>query len=490
MMLSGDWDRAGGLSRLELPSREETLLMSSGFDTLEKIAAATSSDDLGLGRRRGDTIQERARRMLAHDNIRAISLSSDLVRIGLNGTSQGIVESVKHVLAARYSDLKIELQGKEFTIFRRKPEPCSVCGKDPAYWCKRCGSFLCSECRGKHYMHPEVMELRWLEDQFTRVTMEAGKYEPKHREPELEYTVPNAEIVSFARGLGLSGFVGDFFSEIKGNEVMKKALGCALFSTPEEPVHVLVVGDPAGGKTLARDAIARRLGREVELVGANTTRAGLVVNLATGDKGVLAYSDRKVVLVDEFDKIPERDIEYCYELLSNGKCTVHSAKVHETIESSFIMIGFANPTGKVFGKRPIDEVPVSPILASRFAFIVRVEELGPELVREVVRRKLTGEGSPGEEFSRRYQSWLEQARRYQPKLTASSEAVESYVDRIYEVYERFLKTPLRRDLRMADYAKRVAVAMARAGFSDVDDGVLVQAMGLIDEGLKTWIKSP
>jgi len=64
------------------------------------------------------------------------------------------------------------------------------------------------------------------------------------------------------------------------------------------------------------------------------------------------------------------------------------------------------------------------------------------------------------------------------------------VDQIYEVYERFLKTPLRRDLRMADYAKRVATAMARAGFSDVDDGVLVQAMGLIDEGLKTWIKPP
>ena len=62
-----------------------------------------------------------------------------------------------------------------------------------------------------------------------------------------------------------------FFSELEGNELMKKALCCALFSTPEEPVCVLVVGDPAGGKTLAKDIIAGKLGPEIELIGANTT---------------------------------------------------------------------------------------------------------------------------------------------------------------------------------------------------------------------------
>jgi 2-polyprenyl-3-methyl-5-hydroxy-6-metoxy-1,4-benzoquinol methylase len=62
--------------------------------------------------------------------------------------------------------------------------------------------------------------------------------------------------------------------------------------------------------------------------------------------------------VDEFDKIPGQDIENCYELLSNGKCTVISAKVYETIESPFTMIAFANPKGTFFRSEPINEIPL------------------------------------------------------------------------------------------------------------------------------------
>jgi len=179
-------------------------------------------------------------------------------------------------------------------------------------------------------------------------------------------------------------------AELEGNELMKRALCCALFSTPQEPVHVLVVGDPASGKTLARDIIVKKLGPEVELIEANATKAGLVCNLATGEPGVLTYSDGKIVVVDEFDKIPEQDVEYCLELLSNGKCSVHSARVHETIESHFIMIAFANPVKTAFVRNPIKDIGLPPILASRFAFIIKAEELEASRRRALLKRKILG----------------------------------------------------------------------------------------------------
>jgi len=474
------------IAELNLSSRDEALLVSMGFDTLERIALACS-DELGLGRRRGEAIQARARRILARDNIKGVSVSEDFVSVELLKASRGVVVSVEHVFDALYSDLKRDVQDNKLLIFKLKPTLCSICGKEPEFWCRRCDKFLCLECRGKHYEHHyDIKELKALEDQFKVVKEKAGEYEPKPPELELEAVTPSREVVDFARKVGFFGFAEGFFSELKGNDTMKRAIACALFSTPEEPVHVLVVGDPAGGKTLAKDTISAKLGKEIELVGANTTRAGLVCNLATGEFGVLAYANGKIVLVDEFDKIPDQDIEYCYELLSNGKCTVHSAKVHETIDSHFIMIAFANPTGIVFRGEPINEIPVPPILASRFAFIVKVEELGAQLVREVIKRKLLGEGLAGEEFSKHYTPWLREARKHKPKLTASFEAVDSYTNQIYEVYQRFLKTPLRRDLRMADYAKRAPLAIARASFSDVDDKILKEAMELINESLKSW----
>ena len=93
---------------------------------------------------------------------------------------------------------------------------------------------------------------------------------PPQKQAEIEDR-PSEDVVRLARELGFSGFVSSFFAELEGNEVMKKALSCALFSIPTEPVHVLVMGDPAGGKTMAKDIITRKLGPEIELVGANTT---------------------------------------------------------------------------------------------------------------------------------------------------------------------------------------------------------------------------
>ena len=45
-------------------------------------------------------------------------------------------------------------------------------------------------------------------------------------------------------------FYEEFFSDITGTDLMKKAITIALFSTFDEPVNVLILGDPGSAKTL------------------------------------------------------------------------------------------------------------------------------------------------------------------------------------------------------------------------------------------------
>lgn len=473
------------LTKLNLSPREQRTLENMGLDTVEKVTLRWR-DELGLGKGKGDAILNRARNLLAYERIKAIDCSDDVVSVVLSDTSRPTIVSVEHVLGAP-TDLKRVIEGNKFIIFAPERKPCSLCGAEPFSICRACKASLCQECRYKHeHGSYESVEIRSLEEAFRRVRQEAEEYSPMPSEKRAEVeTRPSEEVVGIARETGFDGFAQNFFSELEGNELMKKAIACALFSTPAEPVHVLVVGDPAGGKTLARDIIARRLGPDIELVGANATRAGLVCNLATGEPGVLAYADGKVVLTDEFDKIPGQDVEYCYELLSNGKCSVHSARVHETIESRFIMIAFANPVETVFVREPIEEIGLPPILLSRFALIVRAEELDPSRRKELLKRKLLGEVVTSD-FSRWYLSWLRESRKHYPKFTASGGEIENYVARMDKLIEQYLKAPLRRDLRMGDYAKRVPIAMARAGFSDVDGKTLEEAAKLMEDCLAAW----
>lgn len=466
-----------------LKQNERRTLESMGLDSLEKLALK-SGYELSLGKP-GERIVQVAKNILAHQHIKAISVTEDSVSVTLIDTSRAVIKSAEHVLHIPLSCVEKSIEGDTLIVRKMLNLPCSTCGKEPEIYCRDCGGFFCGEHQfhGPHYNTKRIKDLG---REFEETKREAQEYVPmpsvKRREIE---PVPSPEVVKLAREAGFSGFAETFFSELEGSEIMKKALTCALFSTPEEPVHVLVMGDPAGGKSLAKDIIKKKLGTEVEIVGANATRAGLVCNLANGELGVLAYAKNKIVMVDEFDKIPEQDIENCYELLSNGTCSVHSAKIHETIESHFIMVALANPVNATFSSEPLSEIGLRSVLLSRFALIVKVEDIGSEIRKRLLKRKLKSE-KRSDELAQWHLPWLKEARKFKPQLVASDEGINRYVEQIDSIIEEHLRSPLRRDLRMGDYAKRIPFSIARAGFSDVTGGVLEEAIKLVKDSLDGW----
>jgi DNA replicative helicase MCM subunit Mcm2 (Cdc46/Mcm family) len=425
-------------------------LENMGITTLEQIAIMSVSS-LGMGSSKGTMLVQRARNILANENILDITITNgDLIEITSKKTDRAVIKSILNALdvyVVGWGNAALTIEGNVLKLTRKSEAFSKVVSKAESL--------------------REILESKKMMEQ-----EKSGIY------------LPEDELKKFAKNRGFDGFWNNVFQEIHGNDIMKKVIAASMFSTFEDPVHSLIIGEPGSSKTMAKEIITDRFS-DITTIGANTTRSGLVCHLGTGDLGALPHANRKLVLVDEFDKIPGEDIEYCYELLSNGKCSVHSAKLHQNIESNFIMIAFANPKSQVFGKHALKDIGLSPLLMSRCALVVKVQNIGKEDRLNLFKKKFYGTGEIKEKHDY-YDQWVKLARRFEPTITASEKNVEKYLLMMNEIVETHYSTSLRRDLRMSDYLRRIPLAIARASFGPVDNRVLQKAETLIQESIETW----
>jgi len=483
-----------GLDYLHLSPKESSQLKAMAITTLEQLAS-TEQADFGMGKR-GETLVTRARNILTARHVKSVILYKDAIEIRADRLSPGIILSVKTSLGAYEGpsgNCLMEIQGKNLwlkMLQARRPQPCFYHYPSTSVQCKEQAIDYCT-CHG-HYFCPAHFEGHTpsIQAGFTRLSGEARKLSEKIEQKkqddlkETGITISEEEILSFARQRGFAGFWQAVFEEIQGLDVMKQALAAGLFSLPHEPVHVLIIGDPGSAKSLARDILLRNFSG-LTPVGGNTTRAGLVCSRSNGEPGALAFSDGKVVLVDEFDKIDPVDLSYCLELLSNGRCDVHSAKIHQTIQSRFTMFAFANPEGDIFSGDPRGDIGMRPTVMSRFALVVRVAAIK----RDEMLNLFSSSFDSKRELNRLpqyYDQWLKLAHLYQPEIQVSLEKRQQYLYEIADIVEEHINTPLRRDIRMKDYLRRVPEAIARAEFAPVQDRHLEAALELFRKSLETW----
>ena len=439
------------LSLLGVIPSDRKKLESMGITKLEQIAIM-SVTSLGMGNSKGNMLIQRARNILANENITDVRIvDEDLIEVEVKRTDRAVIKSVLNALdvyAAGWGNASLKTDDNILKLTRNS----------------QAFNKVISKAEGLQ----EVIESKRAEER-----EKCGIY------------LPDEELIEFAKERGFKGFWQNVFQEIHGNDIMKKVIVTSMFSTFREPVHSLIIGEPGSSKTMAKEIIGD-LFSDITNIGANTTRSGLVCNLGTGDLGALPHSHEKLVLIDEFDKIPGDDIEYCYELLSNGKCSVHSAKLHQNIVSEFIMISFANPRSKVFGKKALSDIGLSPLLVSRCALIVKVQNISKEDRINLFRKKFYDDGEIKEKHNY-YDQWMRLSRNYEPKITASDKTVGKYIDYVNEIVEEYYYTNLRRDLRMSDYIRRIPLAIARASFGPVDDKVIKEAGEIFRESIETWV---
>jgi len=438
------------LSKLGVIPSDRKKLENMGITTLKQLAVM-SVQTLGMGPSKGNQLIQRARNIIYSENIVDIYIKDDeTIEITLKKEDRAIRKSVLNALdvyTTGWGAISLEIEDNTLILRRKTNGFNKVIRKAEAL--------------------KEVLETKKLQE-----IEKEGIF------------LPEQELKDFAKKRGFEGFWKNVFQEIQGNEIMKKVIATSMFSTFDEPVHSLIIGEPGSSKTMAKEIISEEF-KDITNIGANTTRSGLVCNLGTGDLGALPHSNHKLVLVDEFDKIPKDDIEYTYELLSNGKCTIHSAKVHQNVTSHFIMIAFANPKTKVFTKNAISDIGLSPLLLSRCALIVRVKTISTEERLDLFEKKFFGISELKEKHEY-YDQWVRLSRKFTPEIKASEKAIKNYLKNMNEIVEKYYASNLRRDLRMADYIRRIPLAIARASFSPITDNILKDATDIIIESIDTW----
>jgi DNA replicative helicase MCM subunit Mcm2 (Cdc46/Mcm family) len=438
------------LTKLGVMPSDRKKLENMGITTLEQLAVM-SAQTLGMGPSKGNQLIQRARNILFNENLIDIDIiDDDNIQVSIKKNNRAIRKSVLNALdvyIAGWGTTSLDINDNILTLTRKSTGFNKVIRKAQAI--------------------EEIIEAKNLE-----------------LKEKIGITLPEDELIEFIKKRKYEGFWKNVFRDIHGNNIMKKVISTSMFSTFKEPVHSLIIGEPGSSKTMAKEIISEQFSN-ITNIGANTTRSGLVCNLGTGDLGALPHSNHKLVLVDEFDKIPQEDIEYTYELLSNGKCSVHSAKVHQNIISEFIMVSFANPKTKVFGKNAISDIGLSPLLVSRCALIVRVKNISTDERLNLFHKKFYGGGELDKKHEY-YDQWIKFSRRFTPKIKASDSAVKNYLNDMNEIVEKYYSTNLRRDLRMADYIRRIPLAIARASLSDLDNEILQEATSIITSSIETW----
>jgi replication-associated recombination protein RarA len=118
-----------------------------------------------------------------------------------------------------------------------------------------------------------------------------------------------------------------FFSDVHLYDDLKLLLSRMLIS--KEPVHCVLIGPPASGKTMFLISIQKSMKDVFFIDATNASGAGIVDKL-------FAYPRTRIILIDEIEKMPKRDQNMLLNLLETG--ILISTKVRKTQEMKFANI--------------------------------------------------------------------------------------------------------------------------------------------------------
>jgi DNA replicative helicase MCM subunit Mcm2 (Cdc46/Mcm family) len=310
---------------------------------------------------------------------------------------------------------------------------------------------------------------------------------PDHSWPQLSLAVEDAELQGFVARVNAKvsdAVMLDAFDKFKagasekipqliapqllGLDEAKRAAALQLFS--QEPVHILLLGDPGTGKTEILRSVERLAPHAIFGLGSGASKAGLT-GMFDGKEfhpGLLLQADEGIALIDELNLLKKEDMAGLYSAMEKGFVTYDKKGRHERFDARVRVLATANPKGDRFVGTDVKylkaQLPFDEALLSRFhlLFLVRkpsaavFERITRKIVRQEVKELPDGDARFVQEYVR-----------YAEKLVVSFDAkyesmVVGFMDDLKREERRFL---VEVSPRLVIGVIRLAKAFARARLS-------------------------
>jgi replicative DNA helicase Mcm len=203
---------------------------------------------------------------------------------------------------------------------------------------------------------------------------------------------------------------------IVGHDVIKRAVALQLFAT--DPIHILLLGDPAIGKTDILQSAADYhpvssygLGSGMSGVGLGVTMIGDVI-----EPGLLPQAHEGLACIDELNLLKEESRGALYNAMEKGFITYDKKGKHLRLDASVRVLATANPKGDKFKGKTLQElrkqIPFDQALLSRFhlTFLVKKPDTYQflKIADSILKQKDKALGVMDKEFLKSYICYAEQ----------------------------------------------------------------------------------
>ncbi|KAI8803597.1 MCM2/3/5 family-domain-containing protein [Cladochytrium replicatum] len=193
---------------------------------------------------------------------------------------------------------------------------------------------------------------------------------------------------------------------IFGHENIKTALALAMFGgvfkNPQGKhrirgdINVLLLGDPGTAKSQFLKYVEKTMHRAVYTTGQGASAVGLtaavhkdpVTKEWTLEGGALVMADKGVCMIDEFDKMNDKDRTSIHEAMEQQSISISKAGIVTSLQARCAVIAAANPTrGRYNAQIPFSQnVELTEPILSRFDILCVVQDLVDPVVDEQLAR--------------------------------------------------------------------------------------------------------
>ena len=201
---------------------------------------------------------------------------------------------------------------------------------------------------------------------------------------------------------------------IVGLKDVKKAGLIQLFA--KEKVHILLLGDPATGKTDILRSISEFAPISSFGLGSGASKAGLTLTVLGKEvvKGLLPLADKGIACIDELNLLRSIDRAGLLNAMEKGFVTYDKGNTHIRLDARIKVFATANPGGDRFVGKSIDilkkQVPFDLALLSRFHLVFLIRRPGTKEFLEITDKIIKGEDSDisenNKQFVREYAEYV------------------------------------------------------------------------------------